>query len=61
MMGENGLKLYEGRFKLDIRKCLFFDSGDAVAQAAQAAGADIIPAGVGEKDACGTEGRGQWG
>ena len=54
-MRGNGLKLYQGRFRLGVRKRLLSGSGDAVAQAVQGGGAVIIPGGVGEK------GRDQWG
>ena len=48
------------KFRLDIRKNLFFKIGEAVARAAQGGGAVTIPGSVQEPCGCGTEGCGQW-
>ena len=55
-----GLKLHQGRVRLDIRKHLF--SERAVMQWHSCTGSDgvTVPGGVSEPWGCGTEGRGQW-
>ena len=42
----NGLRLSQGRFRLDIRKSFLSKSGEALAQAAQGDGAVTVPGGV---------------
>ena len=58
-MRADGLKLHQGRFRLDTRKnFLPRKSGAAVAQAAQGSGAVTVPGGASESCGCGTEGHG---
>ena len=55
----NGLKLYQERLRLDIRKKpLLQRILEALAQAAQGGGGVTIPGVVQETCGCGTEGRG---
>ncbi|KAK4823568.1 hypothetical protein QYF61_003572 [Mycteria americana] len=53
----NGLKLYQGRFRLDIRKN-FFTAREALEQAAQGSGGVTIPGGVQKTCSRGTSGHG---
>jgi len=46
-----GLKLHQGRFRLDVR---------SVAQLPRGGGGITVPGGVQERWRCGTEGCGQW-
>jgi len=46
MIRENGLKLHQGRFRLDVRTNFFTESGQALEQAAQGSGGVTIPGGV---------------
>jgi len=60
-MRGNGLKLQQGRFRLNIKKkILLRKSREAAAQAAQGVGGVTIPGGVQGSCGCGTEGSGQW-
>jgi len=55
----NGLKLQQGRFRLDIGgKCLHEKSGQALAQAAQGSGGVPIPGGIKKPCGCGAWGQG---
>jgi len=55
----NGLKLHQGRFRLDIwKKFLLRKSDEVLEQAAKGRGVVIVPAGVQEPCGCGTEGHG---
>ena len=52
----NGLKLHQGRFRLDIwKKILLQKSGEALAQAAQGGGGVTVPGGVEETLRCHTK------
>jgi len=52
----NGLKLHQGRFRLDIRKKFILKkSGEALEQVAQGGGGGTIPGGAQEMQRCGTE------
>ena len=48
-MRDNGLKLCQGKFRLDIRKNFISESGEAVAQAAQGGGGVAVSGGVQEQ------------
>ena len=55
----DGLKLDQGRLRLDIRRNFFLESSDALAQAVTTGrGGITIPGGAQELCGCGTEGRG---
>ena len=58
-MRDNGLKLYQERFRLDSGgKLTLRKSGEAVSQAAQGGAGVIVPGGVQEPCRCNTEGHG---
>ena len=54
----NGFRLHQGRFRLDVRKNVFTESGQALEQAAQGSGGVTIPGGVQKACRCGTSGYG---
>ena len=57
----NGLKLHQGRFRLDIRKNVITDIVRALEQAAQGGGGVTIPGGVQKTCRRGTSGHGLGG
>jgi len=57
-MRGNGLKLHQGRFRLEGKICLSCKSGQALDQAAQGSGGVPIPGGVQKPCRCGTSGHG---
>jgi len=50
----NGLKLTQGRFRLDIRRKLFIQGGDALEQVAQGSCGCPIPGGIQGQAGCGS-------
>ena len=58
-MRSDGLKLHQGRFRMDIRKKILLEKVDELlAQAAQGGGWVAVSRGVQEKCRCSTEGHG---